>query len=61
MAVTTGRASGNSSASYDLPGEKRPRSESDSSKHLVEYRRMWERDFPWLVAVESDGYDVQPL
>ena len=56
MVVTPGRASDNSSASYDLPpGEKRPRTESDSSKHLVGYKRVWERDFPWLVDVESDG------
>jgi hypothetical protein len=54
MAATPGRDLGSSSASYDLPpGEKRPR--IDSSKHLVGYRRSWENDFPWLVAVESDG------
>ena len=51
-----GRASGSSSASYNHPpGEKRPRIESDSSKHLVGYRRAWEKEFPWLVAVESGG------
>ena len=57
MAVTPGRAGLRlTSTCYNLPpGEKRPRSESDSSKHLMGYRRVWERDFPWLVAVESDG------
>ena len=55
MVVTPGRASGSSSVSYDLPpGEKRPMTESDSRKHLVGYRRVWERYFPWLVAVEGD-------
>ena len=38
-----------------LPRDKRPRIESDSSKHLVGYRRAWENEFSWLVAVESDG------
>ena len=37
------------------PGEKRPRIESNSSKHLMGYRRSWEKEFSWLVAVESDG------
>ena len=34
---------------------KRPRIESDTSKHLVAYRASWENEFSWLSAVESDG------
>ena len=40
-------------ASDSLHKEKRSR--TDSSKHLIGYRRAWERQFPWLVAVENDG------
>ena len=40
-------------ASDSLHKEKRSR--TDSSKHLVGYRRAWESEFLWLVAVENDG------
>lgn len=36
-----------------MPPEKRPR--SDTSRHVVCYKKQWEVEFPWLLSVMSNG------
>ena len=53
-----------SEASSGSTTVKRPK--IDTSKHVVAYQHSWEKEFPWLMTVESGGeviyrYAMRPM